>query len=118
MDLSKEKCVPCEGGVAPLARGEAEAMLGESRLVGWSLDAGVKHISRQFEFKDFKQALGFVNQVGAVAEAEGHHPDIHLTDYCRVTITLSTHAIGGLSHNDFIVAIKINNLTLFSNSRE
>ena len=72
----------------------------------WNETGG--YLQKSFEFKDFKEALAFINKVGAIAESEGHHPDIHLVDYKFVNIDLSTHAIGGLSQNDFIVAAKIN----------
>ena len=75
----------------------------------WMLAEDAKSISKNFKFKDFKEALAFVNKVGDIAESEGHHPDIEL-GWGKVTITLSTHAIGGLSQNDFIVAAKINNI--------
>ena len=71
-----------------------------------------KKIRKEFTFKDFKEALVFVNNVGEIAEAEGHHPDIHLTDYKHAAIELSTHATGGLSENDFIVAAKIDALEI------
>src|SRR3989344_5421708 len=109
MDLSKQKCGPCAGGVRAMTRMEAEAMLGE-QIKDWSLNTAAKQISKQLKFKDFKDALKFVNQVGVLAENEGHHPDIPLTYYNQVSISLSTHTIGGLSRNDFILAAKINNL--------
>ena len=92
-----------------MTRTEAEAML-DGQVEGWVLAVDAKQISKKFKFQDFKAALAFVNQVGALAESEGHHPDIHLTDYNQVTISLSTHAIGGLSRNDLILAAKINEL--------
>lgn len=107
-DLATQKCVPCEGGVMPLSKIEAEVML--KQVSDWSLSFDSKSISQKFVFSDFKHALEFVNKVGEIAEVEGHHPDIHLTDYKFVEIVLSTHAIDGLSNNDFIVAAKINNL--------
>lgn len=107
MNLLEEKCVPCEGGVDPMTKADAEAML-EFHIKDWVLSADAKEISKKFAFKDFSQALSFVNKVGTIAESEGHHPDIHLVDYKFVDIHLSTHAIGGLSQNDFIVAAKIN----------
>ena len=79
----------------------------------WTLgrtDEGMQMIKKKFEFKNFKEALAFVNKVGEIAEAEGHHPDIHLVSYKNVVIELYTHAIGGLSENDFIMAAKINAL--------
>ena len=107
MDLTKKKCVACEGGMPPLSRVEADALLRE--VPEWLLAADTKKISREFKFSDFKSALAFVNRVGEVAEAEGHHPDIFLA-YGRVRIELWTHAVCGLSENDFIVAAKISRL--------
>ncbi len=107
MDLLKEKCVPCEGGIEPMTKADAEGMI-MYHVKDWTLSEDARHISKKFTFKDFAHALSFVDSVGAIAESEGHHPDIHLIDYKFVTIDLSTHAIGGLSQNDFIVAAKIN----------
>ena len=104
MDLLKKKCVPCEGGAKPLIRSEAEDYLAE--VSGWVLDQDAKKISKEFKFKDFIGAINFVERVADVAEMEGHHPDIHI-HYNKVLLELSTHAIGGLSENDFIVAAKI-----------
>lgn len=109
MDLLNQKCVPCEGEAEPMTRVDAEAMLAHN-VRDWSLDASAKQISKKFKFQDFKAALKFVNKVGEIAENDGHHPDLHLTDYNQVSVVLSTHAIKGLSPNDFIVAAKINNL--------
>jgi 4a-hydroxytetrahydrobiopterin dehydratase len=104
-DLKSKKCVPCEGGVKPLTPDEYGAYL-RSELKGWG-DVGQKKIEKDYKFKNFKEALGFVDKVGALAESEGHHPDIFLHGWNKVKITLSTHAIGGLSENDFILASKI-----------
>lgn len=104
MSLAERKCVPCEGGVMPLFRPRAEELLKE--VPGWTLAADGKSISREYQFPDFAHALAFVNRVGVVAETEGHHPDIDLR-WGRVGVTLSTHSIGGLSENDFILAAKI-----------
>ncbi len=109
MNLLDQKCVPCEGGMEPMTKGDAESMI-IYHVKDWILSADAKHISKKFEFKDFAEALDFINKVGTIAESEGHHPNIHLTDYKFVTIDLSTHAIGGLSQNDFIVAAKINHI--------
>lgn len=108
MNLLEEKCVPCEGGVDPMTKADAEAML-EFHVKDWILSNDAKSISKKFEFKNFSDALSFVNKVGAIAESEGHHPDIEL-GWGKVNITLTTHAIGGLSQNDFIVAAKINHI--------
>lgn len=104
MDLTQQKCVACEGGVTPFNQIEAEVLL--KQIPGWVLSTDAKSISRHYEFKNFSEALVFVNKVGAIAESEGHHPDIEL-GWGKVNITLTTHAITGLSQNDFIVAAKI-----------
>ncbi len=75
----------------------------------WKLADDAKSISREFEFKDFKEALAWINKVGALAESEGHHPDVHWW-WNKIKLELSTHAIGGLSNNDFILAAKINRI--------
>jgi len=105
MNLTEQKCVACEGGVTPFDKEEAEILL--RQVPGWEISANAKTITKHYVFGDFKQALAFVNKVGLIAESEGHHPDIHLTDYKNVKVDLSTHAIKGLSQNDFIVAAKI-----------
>ena len=104
MDLLKKKCVPCEGGALPISRDEAEKYMGQ--VPGWELDERAKQISKQFKFRDFIGAVNFVNNVADIAESEGHHPDIHV-HYNKVLLELWTHAIGGLSENDFIVAAKM-----------
>ncbi|MDO8469691.1 MAG: 4a-hydroxytetrahydrobiopterin dehydratase [bacterium] len=107
MDLTQKKCVACEGNTPPLTRNEADALLAQAP--GWTLTPDGKKISREFIFPDFKSALAFVDRVGAAAEAEGHHPDVFLA-YGMVRIELWTHAVNGLSENDFILAAKINAL--------
>jgi 4a-hydroxytetrahydrobiopterin dehydratase len=101
-----DRCVPCEGGVPPL--GTAAALDRMVHVPGWELD--YPFLRRSYVFEDFAGALAFVNKVGALAEAEGHHPDVHLTEYKRVELVLFTHAIDGLSDNDFVLARKINEL--------
>ncbi len=103
-DLLKKKCVPCEGGVKPLSLEEAKDYLDE--IPGWTLNGEGKKISKTFKFADFIGAINFVERVADVAEMENHHPDIHI-HYNKVLLELWTHAIGGLSENDFIVAAKI-----------
>ncbi len=103
MDLSSKKCVPCEGGVPPIQGEEIKKYLSQIPG-GWTVEAG-KKIIKEFKFKDFKEAIEFVNKVAKLAEQEDHHPDIFIF-YNRVGIQLWTHAIGGLSENDFIVAAK------------
>ena len=107
-DLVSKKCVPCEGGTPTLAKEEVKSLL--SQISGWSVDADFKKISRDFKFKNFKEAMEFVNKVAGLAESEGHHPDIYIHGWNKVRLDLSTHAIGGLSENDFIMAAKIGEL--------
>lgn len=104
MSLEERRCVPCEGGTMPLTIQEAETLMKE--LSGWELSPDAKKIEKEFKFKNFAEALAFANKVGAIAEAEGHHPDLMLA-WGKVGIELTTHAIGGLSVNDFILAAKI-----------
>ena len=106
MTLSEEKCEPCHVAPEPLPKEEAEKLhrqLGH----GWVLKEGA--IEREFSFDDFEEAMDFVNDVAAVAEDEGHHPDIHIY-YNKVKLELSTHSVGGLSRNDFVLAAKIDQL--------
>ena len=105
--LDQKKCVPCEGGVTPLSADAAKGLLAQTP--GWEFAKEGKAISRHFKFKNFKQAIAFVNKVGEIAEAEGHHPDISL-GWGYAEFLLWTHSIGGLHENDFIVATKINGL--------
>ena|SRR3990172_5998505 len=104
-DLRQKRCVPCEGGVPTLGKPEVEKLLGQ--VPGWELDG--KWIIKEFQFKNFIEAIKFVNRAAAVAEEEGHHPDIHI-HYNRVRFDIWTHAINGLSENDFILAAKIDAL--------
>ena len=108
-DLVSQKCVPCEGGVAPLTRAEAEEMMKDVNI-GWKLSDDATSISRSLLFGDFLQAMAFVNRLAVVAEEEGHHPDFTLHGWNKVDVTMSTHAIGGLSMNDLIMAAKIDPL--------
>ena len=111
LELATRKCQPCHGGIAPIPRHEAEAML--AKLPGWHLtDDGVLRIRREWIAKNFRSAMDFFNRVAALAEDEGHHPDLHLVGYRNVAIELWTHAIEGLSENDFILAAKIDQLPL------
>lgn len=110
MGLTARKCVACEGGIPPLSGAALEPYLKEVK--GWSLTNGEKMIRKEFAFPDFKSALAFVNKVGDIAESEGHHPDVQL-GWGKVVIELSTHAIKGLSENDFILAAKIDAISIF-----
>lgn len=105
IDLKTKKCVACEGTEAPMTKEEALEYL--ESVEAWELAETEQTIRKGFSFSNFSEALAFVNTVGDIAEGEGHHPDIYLHDYKHVDITLSTHAIGGLSENDFIMAAKI-----------
>ncbi|MGI9472523.1 MAG: 4a-hydroxytetrahydrobiopterin dehydratase [Rubripirellula sp.] len=106
--LRKKKCLPCEGGVPTIEADEAVAYL--KSTPGWTLSDDSKSISRKLVCKHFVEAIGFVNQIAELAEAEAHHPDLHLTGYRNLRIELMTHAIGGLSENDFILAAKIDQI--------
>ncbi len=109
MSLNQQKCVPCEGGVPTLSIAEIRKYLTDLNPA-WQLTTS-GHLHREFGFSDFKSALAFTNQVGAIAEAEGHHPDI-LLKWGEVTLTIFTHAINGLSLNDFILAAKVDEILL------
>jgi 4a-hydroxytetrahydrobiopterin dehydratase len=107
-DLASRHCASCEGGVPPLDAARVRDYLG--RVQGWALNDDGRRIRRSWRVKDFATGLDFFNRVGAVAEAEDHHPDLHLSNYRDVTIEIWTHAVGGLSENDFILAAKIDRL--------
>jgi 4a-hydroxytetrahydrobiopterin dehydratase len=107
-ELSRKHCLPCEGGVPPVSREQtAEYLRG---LPGWKLTEDGKRIRREWRVKDFVAGLEFFKRIGQLAEAEGHHPDLHLVGYRDVTVELWTHAINGLSENDFILAARIDEL--------
>lgn len=107
-DLATRRCLPCEGGVAPLSRAAAEEML-QHLDAGWSLSAEGTVLRREFRFRDFLRTMSFVNALAHVANLEDHHPDLEVGyDYCRVRY--STHAIHGLSENDFICASKVDRI--------
>ena len=103
-ELAAEECVPCRGGVPPL-QGEALHVLSTRLGPGWVVHAE-HHLEKEFGFPDFAEALAFTNRAGAVAEAEGHHPDILLA-WGRVVVTIWTHKIDGLTRSDFVLAAKI-----------
>lgn len=102
--LASERCVPCHGGV-PKLEGEPLASLAGELGNGWSVVRG-HHLAKEFQFADFAEGLAFTNAVGAVAEEQGHHPDVHLT-WGRVRIEIWTHAVEGLTRSDFVLAAKI-----------
>ncbi len=104
MNLANKKCEPCHGSGSPIESLELEKYL--ANLQGWEVKKEGKEIQKQFKFKNFALALAFVNKVAQIAESEDHHPDVEFGwGYCK--IKLSTHSIGGLHENDFIVAAKI-----------
>ena len=107
-DLVTRRCQPCEGGVPPLAS-EAVKELSRALHENWSVTDGGKAIMRVFEFAGYHRTISFVNAVAWVAETEGHHPDLEV-HYSQCVINYSTHAIDGLSENDFICAAKIDRL--------
>lgn len=108
--LAAKKCLPCEGGVEPCTLREAEAQL--EKLQGWHLTHSGQRIRKDWTVKNFMAGIEFFNRVAEVAEQDGHHPDLHLEGYRNVWIELWTHAIGGLSVNDFILAAKIDQLPI------
>lgn len=106
--LTERKCTPCEGGTQPLERSKAETLL--AQIDGdWSIDEDGRTIRREFRFKNFYRTMSFVNAVAWIANREDHHPDMEV-GYNRCLVQFSTHAIGGLSDNDFICAAKIDAL--------
>lgn len=106
MGLTDKRCVPCEGGTPSLDDAAMNELLGQ--IQGWKLapEGGQARITKRFEFVDFLAAMAFVDKMAALAEEEGHHPDF-CVHYNRVDVTLWTHAVRGLSENDFILAAKI-----------
>jgi 4a-hydroxytetrahydrobiopterin dehydratase len=105
--LAGKRCLPCEGGIPPLSFKETKRFISE--LENWKLDENFEKISKELHFVNFRHAMDFVNKIAAIAEEEGHHPDICVS-YGTLIITLWTHAIHGLSENDFILASKIDQL--------
>jgi 4a-hydroxytetrahydrobiopterin dehydratase len=108
-ELADKKCVPCEGGVQPLTRAEAERYL-QKLTPGWTLSEDARQIRRAYQFKDFYRTMSFVNGIAYIANNEDHHPDLEI-GYNHCSIRYMTHVIKGLSENDFICAAKIDRLT-------
>jgi 4a-hydroxytetrahydrobiopterin dehydratase len=104
--LTQKHCVPCRGGVPPLSAGEMIPLIDE--LHGWEV-IQTHHLTKNYSFPDFMTGLRFVNRVGALAEEEGHHPDVYLT-WGQVSIQVYTHKIDGLTESDFVLAAKIDEL--------
>lgn len=109
-DLVKKKCLPCEGGVEPCSLDVAYQQL--EQLEGWRLTHDGQRIRKDWKVKNFLAGMEFFNRCAEVAEADGHHPDLHIEGYRNVSVELWTHAIGGLSENDFILAAKIDQLPI------
>ncbi len=107
MDYASKKCVPCERGAPAFTPAQVEEAV--RSLSGWDVQGGHTKIHKHHRFKDFKEAMRFVNAIADLAEAEGHHPDFAVS-WNKVDVTLWTHAVGGLSENDFILAAKIDQL--------
>lgn len=108
--LASQKCVPCEGGVKPLRPEQVAELL--QALPQWRLAEHGKAIERRWQAKDFMAAIGFLQHIAAIAEEQDHHPDLHLTGYRQVRIEIMTHALNGLSENDFILAAKIDQVPI------
>jgi len=106
--LTHKKCVPCEGGVPKYSPADAASQL--TTLSGWQITHDGQRIRKQWTVKNFMAGMRFFNLIAELAEAEGHHPELHLEGYRNVAIEIWTHAIGGLSENDFILAAKIDTL--------
>ena len=102
MALAEKRCVPCSGGVPPLQENEYQPLL--NQLTGWQVIKG-HHLEKKYTFPDFKLALLFVNQIGAISEQENHHPEIQC-GWGHVTVQIWTHKIDGLTESDFILAAK------------
>jgi 4a-hydroxytetrahydrobiopterin dehydratase len=107
MGLEQKKCVPCEGGVPKLGEPEIQQLL--QQVHGWQ--AREEKLHKSYTFKDFVQAVKFINRLAEIAEGEGHHPDF-CVHYNRIEVTLWTHAIDGLSENDFILAAKLDTISV------
>jgi len=105
-ELASKDCVPCRGGVPPLAREEVDKLIGQ--VPGWEV-VNDHHLRKEFKFEDFKETLLFVNRVGELAEEQWHHPDINF-GWGRAEVTIWTHKINGLTESDFILAAKIDRL--------
>jgi 4a-hydroxytetrahydrobiopterin dehydratase len=108
--LADKKCIPCEGGIPPFSKQQSQKYLKQLKR-GWKIveEDGITKLEREFNFKNFVQSMGFANQVALIAQAENHHPEMEI-EYSKVEIELYTHASGGLTENDFILAAKIDRI--------
>ncbi len=109
-ELVRKKCLPCEGGVEPCPLDVAQQQL--ANLPGWSLTHDGQRIRKDWKVKNFMAGMEFFSRCAVIAEEDGHHPDLHIEGYRNVSVELWTHAIGGLSENDFILAAKIDLLPI------
>lgn len=109
-ELRQKKCLPCEGGVAPYTLQQSQAQL--KQLDGWRLTHDGQRIRKDWTVKNFMAGMRFFNECARVAEEDGHHPDLHIEGYRNASVELWTHAIGGLSENDFILAAKLDALPI------
>ncbi len=109
-ELVQKKCLPCEGGVEPFSPSQAKEQLKE--LSGWYLTHDGQRIRKDWKVKHFMAGIDFFNRCAGIAEADQHHPDLHIEGYRNVSVELWTHAIGGLSENDFILAAKIDQIPI------
>jgi len=105
-ELASRACIPCRGGTPPLTPDQIDPLL--AQLTGWTV-AEFHHLEKSWRFPDFPRALAFVNRIGALAESEGHHPDIRLS-WGRVDVAIHTHKLDGLTESDFILAAKIDSM--------
>jgi len=106
--LTQKTCVPCEGGIPPLT--EEQRAAAQPQIPNWKYSEDGKWVERRFNLKTFAEALAVLVKIAELAELEQHHPDLHLTGYRHLSVALTTHAIGGLSENDVILAAKIDQL--------
>lgn len=109
-DLTSQRCAACEGGIPLAAAAQLPALL--AQIPDWYATPDGKRIRREWQAKNFLSALDFFRRVAVVAENEGHHPDLHLVGYRNITIEIWTHAVNGLTENDFILAAKIDQLDI------
>jgi 4a-hydroxytetrahydrobiopterin dehydratase len=109
-ELVRKKCLPCEGGVDPCPLDVAETQL--ASLPGWYLTHDGQRIRKDWKVNNFMAGMEFFNRCAVIAEEDGHHPDLHIEGYRNISVELWTHAIGGLSENDFILAAKIDQLPI------
>lgn len=108
--FTEMECTPCKGEQQPMSREDAEFSLKEIKY--WQMNEEATTIFREFTMKDFVSAVDLIRTIAKIAEGQGHHPDIHLTGYRNLRVEFSTHAIGGLSENDFIMAARISELPM------